>query len=426
MLSDQLHFPPNHKLRQGLALGLFLMFAASHERPLRAQVRLTPLETVPEYSGPRMFECQGPPGQASYYVLLQGNSVVSITNVVDVEAVRPTGATFLRDLRPSPSMGFYVARLVLFGEDLASDMSLKSWLSQDTDGDGMPNLWELQHGLSPSSPTDSILVPLGDVRNWLQIYTDDVANAKLPLASFPYTATNILADATSVSIPVIFDKPFIGFLTYRLSGTAVAATAMASGDYEQPSGSVYCNNTIAVSIQIDLVPKSDIEINRSIVIALAAPPLDSQGYTISKNTSVATVHIVQSTQGLYVGMLSVTNGVFTGAQPVKMALRSGSGGGTAAFFDVTGNPLLGNRFTVPVQSDANGFQLSGAQFPTTVTNTPWGRSLEVTLSFGVTSNFTNSTFLTPVTIALAGLTSSGVSYLGNGTLTLTRAHNDNQ
>jgi hypothetical protein len=136
---------------------------------------------------------------------------------------------------------------------------------------------------------------------------------------------------------------------------------------------------------------------------------------------VATVQIVQSTLGVFVGSLAITNGMFAGPQSVKLALRPGAGTGTVALFDVTGNALLGNTFTVPVSANANGFQLSGAQFSSVLTNTPWGRNLNVTLSFGSTQTSDAMTFTTPVTISLAGLTASGRSYSGTGILTVSRA-----
>jgi hypothetical protein len=186
-----------------------------------------------------------------------------------------------------------------------------------------------------------------------------------------------------------------------------------------------------------LVPETDIEINRAIVIALSAPPEASQTYAIATNTCVTTVQIMQSTQGVYVGTLTITNanGLLMGSQSVKMAIRPGTGGSTVALLDVTGNSLLGNTFAVPVSVGTNGFQLNGGQFSNTVSNTPWGRSLLVTVAFGSTQFTTvtssspgvvgqttyGSSFVTPVTMSLGSLTASGLSYSGSGTLNLSQS-----
>ena len=227
-----------------------------------------------------------------------------------------------------------------------------------------------------------------------------------------------------------FTKPYNGFLTYQLSGTAVPQSSGVTGDYVSPSGKLFVANSTTANISITLVPETDIEINRSIVIALSAPPVTSQTYAILTNSCVATIQIMQSTQGVFVGTLTITNGLFAGSQSVKMALRPGTGGSTVALLDVTGNSLLGNTFSVPVSLNANGFQLNGGPYPGPVTNTPWGRNIMVKLSFGTTQflNVTTSSpggqtsygsiYSTPITMSLAGLTSSGLSYSGSGTLNL--------
>ncbi len=263
-------------------------------------------------------------------------------------------------------------------------------------------------------------MPLGDVRTWLQIYQSQTNLAALPLAYFPASSYTVVANSANVSVPVSFTKPFTGRLTYQLSGTAIPSSPGVTGDYVQPPGNVFLDNASAASISISLVQEPDVEINRSIVIAISTPPITNQTYTVTTNSCVTTVQIVQSALGVFVGTLTVTNGPFMGAQSVKMALRPGSGNSTLAFVDVTGNAFLGNTFSIPAQASTNGFQLNGDQFSNVVTNTPWGRSLNVYLSFGATQ--TNGTsFTTPVSMSLAGLTASGISYGGSGTLNLTRS-----
>ena len=189
---------------------------------------------------------------------------------------------------------------------------------------------------------------MGDVRTWLQIYEAQSNLAALPLAYFPAASYSVLVGSSNVLVPVSFTKPFTGQLTYQLTGTAIPSSAGVTGDYLQPAGSVACSSATSTSITITLVPEQDIEVNRAIVIAISAPPLTNQTYTITTNSSVATVQILQSTQGVFVGSLGITNGPLLGAQSVKMALRPGSGAGTVAVLDVTGNAFLGNLFSVPV------------------------------------------------------------------------------
>jgi hypothetical protein len=226
---------------------------------------------------------------------------------------------------------------------------------------------------------------------------------------------------SNVTIPVAFTSPFTGRFAIQLSGTAIPSAPGVAGDYVAPlASSIFVNNATTANITIALVPEPDIEIDRTLVIALTAPPPTNQTYTISNNTCVTTVRIAQSTLGVFVGTLAITNGLFTGAQSVKMALRPGAGGGTIALLDVTGNSLLGNTFSVPVNASASGFQLNGGQFSTLLTNTPWGRNLSVNLSFGTTQ--TNGvTFVTPVTMNLTGLTASGLSYSGSGSMNLAQS-----
>ena len=52
----------------------------------------------------------------------------------------------------------------------------------DTDGDGIPNEWELSHGLNPSNPKDSLTVAVNG-RSWLEIYADAGNNNGLELTA---------------------------------------------------------------------------------------------------------------------------------------------------------------------------------------------------------------------------------------------------
>ena len=103
-----------------------------------------------------------------------------------------------------------------------------------------------------------------------------------------------------------------------------------------------------------------------------------------------------------------------------MAFRPGAGSSTVALLDVTGNAFLGDTFSVPAQASPDGFQLNGQQFSNVVTNTPWGRPLSVSLSFGATQT-NGASFTTPVSMSLAGLTASGILYSGAGNLNVARS-----
>jgi hypothetical protein len=102
-----------------------------------------------------------------------------------------------------------------------------------------------------------------------------------------------------------------------------------------------------------------------------------------------------------------------------MAIRPGPGGVPVAFFDVTGNPLLGDFYSVPAVLDSSGFQLTGV-YAVQLTNTPFGRPIALKLSFGPTQQNTNSSFITPFSLAVDGLTGSSQQYVGNGLMILNR------
>jgi len=258
-------------------------------------------------------------------------------------------------------------------------------------------------------------VPFGDTRTWLQIYK---AEAGLPLAYFPVSSTTVVAGATNVTLQIAFTKPFSGTLNYRLGGTAIPYNG-GIGDYVMPPGSVSVANSTTATITINLTPSPAVEINRTLLVALSASSSNAV-YTISTN-SVAAVRILQSSQGIFVGDLTITNGLHFGAQSVKMAIRPGPGNTTMAFFDFASNPLLGNSFSVPITAGTNGFQLSGASYTNQISNTPWGRSLSFNLSFGAT-RANQTVFTTPFALSIAGLTGSGLPYVGYGNLNLSQMH----
>jgi hypothetical protein len=283
-------------------------------------------------------------------------------------------------------------------------------------GDGISDGWKLQHGLSPFGPSVAGQIPLGDTRTWLQIYQADAISSQLPVASCAVLATNIIAGASNVAVQVRFSKNYSGNVTYQVTGTAVPS-ATGLGDYIPPSGIIAVSNATSATISITLTPPPAIELARTLLVALSIPS-SNVSYTISTN-SVETVQILPSAQGVFLGTLAITNGPLIGVQPVKMALRQG-GNGNTAFFDLTPSPLLGNTFSVHVVSSQSGFQLNGQGYTNQISNTPWGRNMNLNFAFGFTT--TNGTvFSTPVTIGLGGLTASGKTYNGSGTLTLSKS-----
>jgi hypothetical protein len=149
--------------------------------------------------------------------------------------------------------------------------------------DGIPDAWKLQQGLNPLTPGVVTNLANGCSTTWLQVYMQQTNLQSLPVAFFPNPNSTVVVGLTNVSIPVALTKPYTGFLTYQLSGTAVPQSSGVTGDYVPTSGKVFVANSTTANISITLVPETDIEINRSIVMAISAPPVASQTYAIATN-----------------------------------------------------------------------------------------------------------------------------------------------
>jgi hypothetical protein len=306
-------------------------------------------------------------------------------------------------------------------------------------GDGIPDSWKLQHGLNVFGPSVAGQIPFGDTRTWLQIYQADYAASQLPLAYFPQTSLTNLVGGSNISVQVTFTKPFTGTLNYQLAGTAIPNTAtpdLANGDYIQPANNtVSVTNATQASISIALVSRDAIEADKDILLALStravtnyamAPPYTSYLITTNNatNASICRVHLVQSTNGVYVGGVSFASGAFAGTQSARMAIRQLTIGGLKTFasiFDTTGSPILGNTFSVPVTLGTNGFQLNGGCYSRTLTNTAFGRRVDMNLCFGTTRLAANGSLITPVTLSISNLTASGRAYASHGNLVLARS-----
>jgi hypothetical protein len=353
------------------------------------------------------------PGRADSYYFLHSQISMSVTSPPVSALLGSVGSLVFNSLVTGSTRFFRVEQI-----PLSSTNSLL--------GDGIPDGWKLQNGLDPFDPSVTNQVPFGDTQTWLQVYQTTTSLAALPLAYFPTPSTTVVVGATNVTVQVAFTKPFSGTLNYQVSGSALAdvnTPTGPAGDYIPPTGYITnLQSALAADISIALTPVSAVEVDRTLLVALSYQSNAAlRSYTITTKTSVEAIHIVQSTQGVFVGTLGFTNGVYATSKGVKMALRSG------AFFDVTGDPLLGDSFTVLVNSSASGFQLNNSSFTRQITNTPWGRPLNLNLTFGATItntaaiNDTNAVFVTPVSLTVNGLTGSGRSVTGYGTLTLSRA-----
>jgi hypothetical protein len=379
----------------GLLL-LFISFIPARAQELRVSSAILSNSTL---------KLSFPARSDSYYFLLSEPSLDSTWTPVTACLGTNGDQTFLGSVQGASVSFFRLQQLPLTG-------------SNDQDNDGIPDAWELQHGLNPLLATDAAQSPLGDTRSWLQIYQAEASIAQLPLAYFPQTALTNVVGGSNVAIQVAFTKPFTGRLNFQLSGTAIPEKGDGNGDY-YPTNYVDVVGATQAPIAVGLVPRSAVEVDRTLVVALSAPAA-ATGYRITNNTSVCVVRLAQSTQGIYLGTLDITNGLYMGSQSVKLAFRPAPGGATVAFFDVTGNPVLGDNFTVPATVGNMGFQPAGS-YSRQLTNTPFGRPLNVNLAFGTAQHNATPSFMIPVTLNISGLTASGQAYMGAGNLTLTRA-----
>jgi hypothetical protein len=344
-----------------------------------------------------------------YYILSRGDTVTNIVLATGLalgegpqgELADPVGAV----TRPA---SFYRIRKVPIAQPL------------DTDGDGIDDVWELglPAQLNPLNASDAQLPSAGPgSQTWKQAYDNEQSASQLPVAYFPELSSTVLADAADASVRVAFSKPFTGRLRYQLSGTAIPPSAGVDADFEAPPGFVDVAGANTATIRLILIPRGAIENDRSILVALSVPA----GANVDYRTADSSVHelkILQGDRGVFIGTLSITNGLLLGSVPVKMALRI-KPNGIRANFDVNGDPLLGDGFTVAASDASPGLQFTDS-YSRQLSNTPFGRPVRIQVQFGVTQSDQNS-LATPVTIAVDGLTGSGRSVVGAGVLRLTKA-----
>lgn len=78
-------------------------------------------------------------------------------------------------------------------------LTFNSDLNADDDGDGMPNAWELSHGLNPNDPADAGYLALGGVITNLQAYSLGL-NPNSPKQSDSYSPTQLNYTQTQLKI----------------------------------------------------------------------------------------------------------------------------------------------------------------------------------------------------------------------------------
>lgn len=341
----------------------------------------------------------------SYYFLLSASSL-SVTQTPMAAMLGGNGSeVFTNSLVGAATMFFRLEQLPLTS-------------TNDQDHDGIPDAWELQHGLNPFLASDAAQVVPPDPRTWLQKYLDEIASLQLPLAYFPSATSAVLADATNAVIPVAFSKPFTGRLTYQVGGTAVAATVGTLGDYRPLPRYLDVTGSTNAQIPVTLISSRFVTTSRSLVLTLSQT--DPPAYRVQSNV-VYEVHILSDSAGSFVGNFTTTNDFLLGAQPVRVALRASGGTGLVAYFDTSQSSFFAGPIQVPVQVVATN--LLHFTNPTSgvlsLTNLP--QPMQWTLSLGDLTG-TNGILAGGFTLTLRGLSSSGRQVQAAGNLTLTTSN----
>jgi hypothetical protein len=92
------------------------------------------------------------------------------------------------------------------------------FIPNDTDGDGIPDWWELAHGLNPNDPTDANRDDDGDGFTNLQEYLAGTDPAD-PASAFKITGIDFVGANARVTFPSVLDKSYLLETTGSLSST---------------------------------------------------------------------------------------------------------------------------------------------------------------------------------------------------------------
>ena len=220
--------------------------------------------------------------------------------------------------------------------------------------------------------------------------------------------SSVSALASGVALPFHLTKPFVGTVRYQVSGTSTAGS-----DFQPLSGSVSVNGTSG-SIPISLINSPQIESARSIVVTLQMET-NKGPYTLSKPTSHR-LDLIEGDNGVYAGTMSFTNGVFFGAQPLVIAVRSTAGNTGTAYFDTSGCSFFTQPFSIPIQftGPTGQFQFT-APGAGSIYSTNLARTLNWSLAMAGTI-FTNNLLQTPFTLNVQGVTSGSAALVAKGNL----------
>jgi hypothetical protein len=375
------------------------------------------------------------PGSADSYFLLEATPSLSVPLSPVSATLGANGSqTFRQVSGGSASMFFRVQKAPL--------TSLN-----DMDGDGLPDVWELQHGLNPLDATDASRISTDGVHTWFQVYQSYLNTLPLDAwftapesAVLSYTGTT--NSPAPLNVQVRFTRAVTGTFGYNTSGPA-----LTNVDYAPLSGQIQVNNSATAVIPVQPLTSSSLRGPRSVVVTLKRPGPNAPaailatpaGNGVDQFASQA-ITIRDADQGLYSGSLSFlsqTTRTVAGGQTnvtiipapaiapstLLMALRSGSPNGVAVL-ELPECVLFGNnRLVIPVSLAGNygGFTSASPISGTTLLPQFGNRSVSWTLQLAKVS-FTNQgqAFAADCVITVNGLSASGRALVLNGSLSATR------
>lgn len=272
-------------------------------------------------------EIHFPSKSGFYYILYQGDSVVSVNSPAAFVLGDATPVT-LRDNRAVTTASFY----------RVGQISVLSPL--DTDDDGIDDVWELQHRLNPLDPKDALLSS-GNEGSWLEVYKAERAP---PTVSFAARSSIAREGQRSFSVGVVFSTPFVGTLPYATTGTAVL-----DADYSPATNNVMVDGTTAT---IPLLIRNEdfvLQEDRTIVLSLLPSAAGTPAFVLG-GPRIHTVYL-QDNDALWQGTLDIEG------LKISFAMSLGQNGSTfqgTVNSDGSGS-LPKGQWPVAVQATANQF-----------------------------------------------------------------------